>query len=443
MALAGVLVLGPNPASAAPSPDDAPSRADVEQAREAARSKAGEVAAVRAALAVANQRLDDATVEAARAAETYNGTLWRSRQARRQAKQARLAARSAARDVQRQRAAYGETLVRSYESASQVSGLASMLESDGISTFVERSNTAATAATAMDERYDRFRAAATVSEVAHDRADAARAEAEQLAAEAREAARTAQQSADAALAAAAETAAEKDRLIAELATLQGISVQLAAERQRALEEESARRVAEQREREQREREEREQEERERDSAPPVPSPDPSDPTPDPTRSPEPRPTPTPSPTPTPTPTPKPEPSPEPKPTPPPAPKPPASGARAAVAFAAAQIGDPYRWGASGPNAWDCSGLTAGAWAAGGKSLPHYSVAQYTSSTPIRASQLRPGDLVFWGSGSSPSSIFHVALYAGDGQIIHAPRTGRPVTRESMYYWRAPNFFARP
>jgi cell wall-associated NlpC family hydrolase len=85
----------------------------------------------------------------------------------------------------------------------------------------------------------------------------------------------------------------------------------------------------------------------------------------------------------------------------------------------------------------------GAWQAGGRYLPHYSVAQYEQSTPISAGSLRPGDLVFWGSSSSPSSIYHVALYVGGGQIIHAPRTGRPVTQESMYYWIPPNFMARP
>ncbi|MCY7402012.1 MAG: C40 family peptidase [Nocardioides sp.] len=125
------------------------------------------------------------------------------------------------------------------------------------------------------------------------------------------------------------------------------------------------------------------------------------------------------------------------------PTPTTGDAAAAIAFAAAQIGKPYRFGASGPSSWDCSGLTAAAWAAGGKSLPHYSVAQYTQSTSITAAQLLPGDLVFWGSSSNPSSIYHVALYIGDGQIIHAPRTGRNVGQESMYYWRAPNFFARP
>ncbi|MFB9764418.1 C40 family peptidase, partial [Nocardioides kongjuensis] len=121
---------------------------------------------------------------------------------------------------------------------------------------------------------------------------------------------------------------------------------------------------------------------------------------------------------------------------------PADGAQAAIAFARAQLGEPYRWGAAGPAAWDCSGLVEKAWAAGGKSLPHYSVAQYEQSTPITRDQLRPGDLVFWSDGG-PGAIFHVALYVGGGQIIHAPRTGRPVSLESIDYWRTPDLYARP
>jgi cell wall-associated NlpC family hydrolase len=71
------------------------------------------------------------------------------------------------------------------------------------------------------------------------------------------------------------------------------------------------------------------------------------------------------------------------------------------------------------------------------------VAQYHQSTPISRSQLQPGDLVFWGSSSRATSIYHVALYVGNGRIIHAPRTGRPVAEESIDYWIPPNFFARP
>jgi cell wall-associated NlpC family hydrolase len=84
----------------------------------------------------------------------------------------------------------------------------------------------------------------------------------------------------------------------------------------------------------------------------------------------------------------------------------------------------------------------GAWQAGGVSLPHYTYAQYDATTPNAAADLRPGDLLFWGTTSSPSSIHHVALYLGDGMMIHAPRTGRPVEIDSMYYWIPPNFFGR-
>ncbi len=101
------------------------------------------------------------------------------------------------------------------------------------------------------------------------------------------------------------------------------------------------------------------------------------------------------------------------------------------------------WGAAGPGAWDCSGLTMGAWQQGGTSLPHYSVAQYDDSTPVAVGDLAPGDLLFWGSSDDPSSIYHVALYVGGDQMIHAPRSGQPVQEVSMYYWTPPNFFARP
>ena len=84
-----------------------------------------------------------------------------------------------------------------------------------------------------------------------------------------------------------------------------------------------------------------------------------------------------------------------------------------------------------------------AWQAGGISLPHYSAGQYDASTPITEADLRPGDLVFWGSSGSPSSIYHVALYVGGGMIIHAPAPARTSPRSPMDYWISPNFFARP
>ncbi|CAM3265806.1 C40 family peptidase [Stackebrandtia soli] len=89
----------------------------------------------------------------------------------------------------------------------------------------------------------------------------------------------------------------------------------------------------------------------------------------------------------------------------------------AVAFAVSQLGDPYVYGAAGPDGWDCSGLTSAAWAAAGGSLSHSTYAQWDETARIGADELRPGDLVFY------NGLGHVAIYAGDGQVIHAPTTG--------------------
>jgi peptidoglycan DL-endopeptidase CwlO len=105
----------------------------------------------------------------------------------------------------------------------------------------------------------------------------------------------------------------------------------------------------------------------------------------------------------------------------PAPAPAASGsAAAAVQFAMAQVGDSYVYGAAGPDAYDCSGLTMMAWAQAGVALPHSSSAQMGSGTPVSASALQPGDLVFYYS-----PVSHVGIYVGGGMIVHAanPSTG--------------------
>jgi peptidoglycan DL-endopeptidase CwlO len=94
---------------------------------------------------------------------------------------------------------------------------------------------------------------------------------------------------------------------------------------------------------------------------------------------------------------------------------PASGrAAAAIQYAMAQLGDAYVWGATGPSAFDCSGLTMRAWGAAGVSLPHSSRAQYSSGPHVAESDLQPGDLVFFYS-----PISHVGLYIGNGLVLHA------------------------
>lgn len=84
----------------------------------------------------------------------------------------------------------------------------------------------------------------------------------------------------------------------------------------------------------------------------------------------------------------------------------------------------------------------GAWAAAGVTLPHYSVAQYEATTPISQGSLQPGDLVFWSSDGSPGSIYHMGMYLGGGQMVHAPRTGSNVEITSMYSWITPDLFSR-
>ncbi|QDQ13243.1 C40 family peptidase [Streptomyces spectabilis] len=102
-------------------------------------------------------------------------------------------------------------------------------------------------------------------------------------------------------------------------------------------------------------------------------------------------------------------------------KAPDSRAAQAVAYARKALGSPYVWGATGPNAFDCSGLTQAAYRAAGVSLPRTTYAQIDAGRRVGRSELQPGDLVFFYSG-----ISHVGLYVGGGQMIHAPNPSAPV-----------------
>jgi cell wall-associated NlpC family hydrolase len=96
--------------------------------------------------------------------------------------------------------------------------------------------------------------------------------------------------------------------------------------------------------------------------------------------------------------------------------------RIAVEFALAQVGKPYVFGAAGPDAYDCSGLTMAAWAAAGVSLPHSAADQYNYGTHVPLSDLSPGDLIFMYS-----PIGHVTIYIGDGMMVSAPTEGENVS----------------
>jgi cell wall-associated NlpC family hydrolase len=96
----------------------------------------------------------------------------------------------------------------------------------------------------------------------------------------------------------------------------------------------------------------------------------------------------------------------------------------AVRTACAQIGKPYVWAASGPDAFDCSGLTMYAWQAAGVWLSHYTGAQWNQGTPVSRSAAQPGDLVFFFD-----DLHHMGMYVGNGLMVHAPTPGEPIRME--------------
>jgi cell wall-associated NlpC family hydrolase len=100
----------------------------------------------------------------------------------------------------------------------------------------------------------------------------------------------------------------------------------------------------------------------------------------------------------------------------------------ALAYAKAQLGEPYARSGAGPSSWDCSGLTMMAWGSVGVSLPHSSRQQFSRGRSVAKSDLQLGDLVFFYS-----DIHHVGLFAGNGQVIHAPRPGKSVEYIKMSY----------
>ncbi|MDN5743586.1 MAG: C40 family peptidase [Nocardioidaceae bacterium] len=401
-------------AHADPNDPDTPSAGDVRSAQDDAAHAKTKVGRVGERLDAATAALDAASARAAQAAEAWNGARWQAAKARQAERRATAASAKAERTLAVHKRTYRDTVITVGTSGYEVSAAGSLLAADDMAGMLETEASNDHVQALLGQRYEDYMDALSAAEKARTRAEAATKNAESKVASAR----TARESARSAAAVAASTAGKierrKTRLIATLARLQGVSVAVAKQRRDGLaaQRAAARAAAA------------------RASAPVAPAP--SSPAPS---------SPAPS---------KPAPS-NPAPSNPapsnPAPSNPAppsgQGGQAAVAFARAQIGEPYVWGAAGPSTWDCSGLTAKAWSSAGKYLPHYSVAQYDASTPINPSQLKPGDLVFWGSNGNPSSIYHVALYAGNQMIIHAPRTGRNVTEESMYYWRTPDFYARP
>jgi cell wall-associated NlpC family hydrolase len=104
-----------------------------------------------------------------------------------------------------------------------------------------------------------------------------------------------------------------------------------------------------------------------------------------------------------------------------------STTQAAIRVAASALGRPYQWGATGPDRFDCSGLTGWAYRAAGVNLPRTSRQQWWAGRHVPLGELAPGDLLFWATDTTdPATIHHVALYTGNGHMIEAPYTGATV-----------------
>jgi cell wall-associated NlpC family hydrolase len=107
----------------------------------------------------------------------------------------------------------------------------------------------------------------------------------------------------------------------------------------------------------------------------------------------------------------------------------------AVAFAMRQLGKPYQWGAEGPAAFDCSGLTSAAYLAAGVVIPRVAADQFYAGAHVGVADLLPGDLVFYAfDAANPATIHHVGMYIGNGLMVHAPHTGDVVRIASI--WRS-------
>lgn len=115
---------------------------------------------------------------------------------------------------------------------------------------------------------------------------------------------------------------------------------------------------------------------------------------------------------------------------------------AAVSWARQQLGKPYVWGASGPSSFDCSGLTSQSWLnGGGITLWRTAESQYNTLPHVDKTAMQPGDLIFWGT--SPSNVYHVAIYSGNGMMVEAPKPGAVVVEVPVRWDKTMPFSARP
>ncbi|WP_084039219.1 C40 family peptidase [Demequina sp. NBRC 110053] len=452
--LSVILVSLPAPARAA----DYPGQDEIEAARAAAEDAAAGVSQLDAAIA----QLEDALHEADVTARLADGDFQEAQADNIAAQRSLFAANERAAEADAALAdaktALAAVAMASYRNAGGSNDLEAMVTADGFEDVVQRAEAIDRASAKSDVTVQEVRAAEIVAETTRGYAEDAAEEAAAAEQRANDTLAVAQEARSAAEQAVSDAATARSAAVARAAELRGVTTELEEQRQAGLSAERAARQQAAFEEEQRRLEQAQQAQQDDDaqaggsgrptanevdrpgaggsnsggsnsggsnsggsnSGGSAPDPEPTTPAPDP------------EPT-------TPDPDPEPKPEPKPDPKPDTSwrssagqGASAA-SYSLTLKGAAYAWGGNGP-AYDCSGLTSASWRHAGISIPRSSRTQYAGVSLLPYSQIRKGDLVFWGSGKNPSAIYHVAIYIGGGQVMEAQTYGKPAAVRSMYGW---------
>lgn len=442
------MVLSANPVAFA----DGPSQDDINKSKQKEASTSASIASLEARLATLKANTENATMKAQIATEDYLQSLDALNKAKAATAAARAKATAATKQTHQARKSLSDVVVQTYQDGGNPFDIVSpYLTGRSLGDIASQKAALDRAGENTDAKLQKVQALQSVATTMEGIA-AQKESAQRTATQKTEATKNAAQAAaNAAQAAQSEATSQRANLISQLAAQRNTTVALETQRQEQLEQaeqnrknEEARKQAQQAAAQAKAKEEQEKqnEAKAKETASPTPAqPEPSqtaapEPQPSQTTAPEPAPSPSetsqpaPAPEPEPAPAPTPEPDPEPEPDPTPAPS---GGADVAIAKAYTFIGVDYVWGGESYSGVDCSGLAMLSWAAAGVSLTHSSRAQYWEGTHVSLDSAQPGDLIFWSSDGSAGSIYHVAIYLGNDQMIEAPTFGVPVRVTGVRY----------
>ena len=446
------MVLSANPVAFA----DGPSQDDINKSKQKEASTSASIASLEARLATLKANTENATMKAQIATEDYLQSLDALNKAKAATAAARAKATAATKQTHQARKSLSDVVVQTYQDGGNPFDIVSpYLTGRSLGDIASQKAALDRAGENTDAKLQKVQALQSVATTMEGIA-AQKESAQRTATQKTEATKNAAQAAaNAAQAAQSQATSQRANLISQLAAQRNTTVALETQRQEQLEQaeqnrknEEARKQAQQAAAQAKAKEEQEKqnEAKAKETASPTPSqPDPQpsqtatpepapsqtttpEPAPSPSETSEPAPAPAPEPEPAPAPTPEPEPEPEPDPTPAPS-----GGADVAIAKAYTFIGVDYVWGGESYSGVDCSGLAMLSWAAAGVSLTHSSRAQYWEGTHVSLDSVQPGDLIFWSSDGSAGSIYHVAIYLGNDQMIEAPTFGVPVRVTGVRY----------